>query len=173
MCICAGMALAALAVLALVWPATARSWVVSFPRNRVAAWVLSALALFWVANIVQHGRLGRFEPWKVYVWPGYTVALIAVGLFMDDLLAVRALGGILLLGANPVLRAVRLHDSPWASLVAAVTYGVIVLGIAWILGPYRFRRWLSWMLSPERYRWTCSGVLLLGALLCALGLTVL
>ncbi len=144
------------------WPDHVRRWAVAFPRNRWAAMILTAVALFWVVQIVHHARLGRVEPVKSWLWPMWPVATATLVTFMDELLAVRALGGLMLLAMNPLLRAGRLHPSQWTPVVAVMAYAVIIAGLAWILGPYRFRQWISWCASPK-YRLPTVVILALSA----------
>ncbi|MCX7819965.1 MAG: hypothetical protein N2652_12295 [Kiritimatiellae bacterium] len=161
----------ALAAVSFVRPAVIRATFARFPRHRGWAWALSAVALFWVAWIVGHARLGRFEHLKVWLWPGYVVSVAAVGFLMDELLAVRALGGLVLLAANPLLRAARLHPSPWSVAMSLFAYAAVIAGIAWVLGPYRFRRWTAWLWDERRVRHTASAIAALGVVFVALALT--
>lgn len=149
-----------------------RGWMASFPRNRPAGWILSAVALLWVAWIVYHARLGGFDAWKPWIWLAGPVTFGAVVLFMDELLAPRALGGLILLAANPMLQAARTGDSSWSAVLSAFTYVLIVAGIAWMLGPYRFRRWTAWLTDGARARLTGTGLLAVGLLLAGLAVTV-
>lgn len=158
-----GCAMGLLAMLSFRRPEAVRLALQRFPRHRGWAWVLSAAALFWAAWIVAHARLGRFEHLKVWLWPTYVVSVIAVGTLMDELLAVRAFGGLVLLGANPLLRAARLHPSPWSVVITLFGYAAVVAGIAWVLGPYRFRRWTSWLWDAARVRRTSLALALVGA----------
>ncbi len=152
-----------------IWREPVQRAVAAFPRHRWAGIVLSAVALFWATAIVHQARLGRFELVKPWLWPFWPVAVGAVALFMDELLAVRALGGLLLLAMNPVLRSVRLHPSPWTAVIAVLAYVVIVVAMAWVLGPYRFRRWIGWGVAPGRAAVFAAALGGIGVLLALLG----
>lgn len=152
-------------------PGTARGILSSFPRNRPAAWVLTAMALAWVAWIVYHARLGRFDALKPWIWVAGPVAFGLTVVFVDELLAARALGGLLLLAANPILQTARVNDSPWSVVVSAFTYVLIVAGIAWMLGPYRFRRWTAWLTDGARARMTGLALAATGLVLAGLAVT--
>jgi hypothetical protein len=164
-CIAGGIAL-------LARPEAVRGWLAAFPRNRPAAWILTAVALAGVAWIVYHARLGRFDSLKPWIWLAGPVSLGLIVVFVDELLAPRALGGLLLLAANPMLQAARVSDSPWSVVVSAFTYVLIVAGIAWMLGPYRFRRWTTWLTSGARARVTGAVLAAAGLLLAGLSVTV-
>lgn len=169
--ICGGACVAAGAAL-VVSPGAARGGLAAFPRSRPAAWILTAIALAWVAWIVYHARLGRFDTLKPWIWVAGPVAFGLTVVFVDELLAARALGGLLLLAANPILQAARVNDSPWSVVVSAFTYVLIVAGIAWMLGPYRFRRWTAWLTDGARARVTGTVLASTGLVLAGLAVTV-
>lgn len=144
----------------------------AFPRNRPAAWLLTAAAVGWVAVIVHGAQLGRFDVAKPWFWLIVPVSYGLIVAFVDELLAARALGGLLLLAANPMLRAARVHESPWSAAVSLFAYVLVVAGIAWMLGPYRFRRWTAWLTADARVRPAAAGFLAIGLALAGLGLAV-
>lgn len=121
-------------------PESVSNALLRFPRSRTAAWLLSAAAVAWTAWIVHGASLGRFaflEPW---VLPAAPVVWILVNRWMDELLAPRALGGLLLLAANPLLRSVRMHPSSWSRMPAVLAYLFVLAGITLVLSPHLFRR---------------------------------
>jgi hypothetical protein len=154
-------------------PARCRALLSSFPRHPGAAWALTAACVLWVTWIVWHAALGRFE----FLKPGLYLAAPAVFFllihFLDELLAARALGGLLLLMANPVLNAARWHDTPWRFVMTALAYAWVVAGMALVLSPYLFRRWSRVAAADDaRCRATGIAALALAALLVGLGLTL-
>ncbi|HPJ56130.1 MAG TPA: hypothetical protein PLK81_00595, partial [Kiritimatiellia bacterium] len=69
------------------------------------------------------------------------VALLAsVVYFLDELLAPRSLGALLLLLANPLLLGVRWADSAWRIVPVLIAYAWVVIGCALMLHPWLFRR---------------------------------
>ena len=84
-----------------------------FSRNIPAAWILTALDVAWVAWIVFHASLGWFDPLKPALYILAPMSFLAMVFFMDELLAPRALGGLLLLLANPVLNSARWLETEW------------------------------------------------------------
>jgi hypothetical protein len=145
----------------------------AFPRNEWAGWILCAVALSWTALIVLHAPLGRFEEWKpalYFVAPGAFVLMV---FFLDELLAPRALGGLLLLVANPVLNIARWHPSNLRLVVTVVAYLLVVAGILLVLSPYRFRQATEWSCASRgRCRAVGTVGVALGTVLVVLGLTV-
>lgn len=157
-----GALCAALGGWCIARPSHAANALRCFPRSRAAAWSCSAAALGWTAWIVHGASLGRFaflEPW---VLPAAPVVLILVNRYMDELLAPRALGGLFLLAANPMLMAVRMHPSAWSRVPALIAYLCILAGIALVLSPHLFRRALAPLLrAPQRLR--RAGAILAGS----------
>lgn len=158
----------------VVWlrfPAAARAGMMAFPRSKWPGWVLTAICIFWVAWVVQHAALGRFEGLKPLV-PVAAVALLAAMVWLlDELLAPRALGGLLLLLANPMLNGVRWADSAWRFVPVLIAYAWVIAGCALMLHPWMFRKWTErfWG-SAGLVRAAGWGKLLAGAVLLAAGL---
>lgn len=146
-----------------------RGWM-AFPRSKVPGWVLTAVGVVWVAWVVQHASLGRFDGLKPLI-PFAAVGLFgAMVYFLDELLAPRALGGLLLLVANPILMGVRWAESAWRIVPVLMAYAWVLFGCALMLHPWLFRklgdRFLS---SDEAIRRLGWGKLLGGAVLLAAG----
>lgn len=149
---------------ALAKPEAVRREVAAFPRRVWAGRLLAALALAWAAAIVLHADLGRFAFVKPYLYVLTPAAIGLTGWLLSELLAPRALGGLLLLAANPVLAAARWADSPWRIAVALAAYFGVVAGTYWVVSPHGFRRGLHPVFAtPARARAA-------GLVLAALGL---
>lgn len=157
----------------IFWPGRVREGLLAFPRSRFPALALTAVDVAWVMIIVLRAPLGRFEWIKPYLYVAGPVAYLLLIFFMDELLAPRALGGFLLLAANPVLQAARWHASNLRLVVTVLAYVWVVAGILLVLGPYYFRRMAEWSTSSEtRCRRLGIARLALGGVLLALGLFV-
>src|SRR5215211_6880098 len=76
-----------------------------FPRSRIAGIVLLAIDLgwsFWLVSTMEMGEFSSFRrPFLIALPIGFFLTLR----FVDEFLAVRALGILLLLGAEPLLDA--------------------------------------------------------------------
>ena len=168
-----GGVLTALSVPALLaterWQASLRA----FPRSVAAGWLLSAVDLVWVGWIMYNGQLAWFNPYKIWLSIIAPAAIVILNLFMEELLAARALGGLLLLLAHPMLNAARWHEAESALLVKLLAYAFVVAGMFLVLAPYEFRRYFAWwMTSPGRFRAGSAALLLLGLALVGLSVTV-
>lgn len=135
----AGGVIVAVNLVCVLAPAQMREALRVFPRSRLPAWVLLAFDVTWVAWVMLHAPLGRFEYVKPWLYAAAPAAFVLMAVFMDELLAPRALGGLLLLVANPVLNAARWHESNWRLVMTVIAYLWVVAGIALVLSPYRFR----------------------------------
>lgn len=164
------MAINAALVLA---PGRMRRLALDFPRSRWPAWLLTAVDLCWAGWVVYHAELGRFNGLKPSLFLLTPLAIGLVAFFMDELLAPRALGGLLLLLANPILNAARWHPSPWHFVLTALAYVWVAAGIVLVLSPFRFRQVADFATrTPLRCRVGGLARLAFGALLLVLGLSV-
>jgi hypothetical protein len=139
-----GAVLTALGAAVAAQPAVLDRIRAGFPRSRLAGGILAAAALAWAGYIVYHAPLGRFEALKPGLILAVPVAFLLVFFFMDELLAPRALGALLLLVATPVLESARWHPSSARLVVVVVAYAVVVKGMALVLNPYLLRKALEW-----------------------------
>ena len=153
------------------FPAAVRAGLVAFPRSQVPGWILTVVGVCWVAWVVQHAALGRFEGLKPLIPVAAVLLAGAMVYFLDELLAPRALGGLLLLVANPVLNAVRWADSAWRFVPVLIAYAWVIAGCALMLHPWLFRKWVERFCRTDgALRAAGWGKTLVGAVLLAAGL---
>lgn len=154
-------------------PRATRGALRAFPRHRLSGWVLTTVVLAWSGWLLYHGPLGFLEPYRSWLFALVPLAIVLTGLFVDELLAPRALGGLLLLVPAPLLDAARWHPSAWRYVIIAVAYAMVIKGAALVVSPYLFRRLSERLASDDAAcrRWGMAGVLG-GAGLLALGLLV-
>ena len=131
-----------------------------FPRSRVAGIVLLTICLgwtFWLLATIQMGEFSSFRrPLLIALPIGYVLALR----FVDEFLAVRALGILCLLAAEPLLDAAFLRYETSRMLVTVFAYLLIVAGLFWVAIPYVLRDQINWI-ARSVFRWRCLHVLLL------------
>jgi len=145
----------------------------ALPRNRLAGWLLTALNLFWVAWIVHHAFLGRFEFLKPFIYVAAPVGFLLIIFFMDELLTSRMLGGFLLLLANPVLIAARWELTSWRLVMTVLAYVWVIAGITFVLSPFRFRQFIEFVTKHEKWnRGIFAARAVFGAAILYLGLFV-
>lgn len=159
-------------------PSFARLLIKKFPRNKWSGWALVAGDLVWVAYLAFNSpmfksfvaRLG--EP-QVVLCILVPIIFLLTAALMDELLAPRALGGLLLLVVAPILPAARWHQSNWSFVLTVFAYLVVVIGIILVLSPYQFRKAMApWAKNDRLCRiWGTIG-LTFGILFLVLGMAV-
>ena len=157
----------------LLKPATMRALIKAFPRNRPAAWILTTIDLIWAGILLNQAPLGRFDSFKPFLYVLVPVAILLVGFFVDELLAPRALGGLFLLIATPILDIARWHDSPARLIVTVLAYLIVIKGLVLVIAPYKVRLTSERFLNTDaRCRLACGAGTLIGAILIGLGFFV-
>ena len=125
-----------------------------FPRSRAAGVVLLTICLvwtFWLLATIQMGEFSSFRrPLLIALPIGYVLAL----LFVEEFLAVRALGILCLLAAEPLLDSAFLRYEPSRLLVTVFAYLLIVAGLFWVAIPYVLRDQINWS-ARSVSRWRC------------------
>lgn len=146
----------------LLAPAAAQRALAAFPRSRAAAWILTALDLAWVVLIMRGASLGRFDILKPYLPLAGVATFAAIVWGLDELLAVRALGGLLLLLGDPILDAVRWTGGAWPIAAAILAYILVIVGAVWVLWPWTFRKTHERLTkTPLRWRlWSALWIVL-------------
>jgi hypothetical protein len=151
--ITAGAFLVLVGLLGLLKPELA-SVVQRFPRSRVAGVIVITICLmwtFWLLATVQMGEFSTFRrPLLIALPIGYALALR----FVDEFLAVRALGILCLLAAEPLLDAAFLRYETSRLLITVFAYVLIVAGLFWVAIPYILRDQINWS-ARSVFRWRC------------------
>ena len=127
-------------LLMLLAPDASRRALTAYPRSRAAAWILTAVCVAWVVLIMRGASLGRFDILKPYLPLAGLATFAAVVWGLDELLAVRALGGLLLLLGDPILDGVRWAGGFWPIAAALLAYALVITGAVWMLWPWTFRK---------------------------------
>lgn len=155
-------------------PSGTRRALAAFPRNVWLGRVLAAVALAWSTALVMDMPLGFVEPYKMGLYGVGPIVYCLVIFLMDELLAARALGGLLLLVAEPALAATRAPGlSAWRLVIVALAYAWVVAGMALVLGPYWFRKTVEVVCRTDtRCRWVGGVGVGAGILMIVLGVTV-
>lgn len=142
--IMAGLFLLLLALPNLVAPNLLRGLAGRLPRSRVLGIVLLTIALFWSFWLLSTMEMGEFSnfrrPLQIILPIGYFLVLR----FVDEFLAVRALGMLCLLAAEPLLDAAFLRTESSRLLVTVFAYILIVAGLFWVMMPYLLRDEINW-----------------------------
>ena len=103
--IIAGAFLLLVSLPALVLPGPVRAALAKFPRAKVAGAILLTLAFIWSFWLLVTMEMGEFSGFRRPLMIALPIGYILVLRFVNEFLAVRALGILLLLAAEPLLSA--------------------------------------------------------------------
>jgi len=158
----------------VIAPTPARNVLKAFPRSRVAAGILTVVDLAWVVWLLMDINLGWFEAYRVSIYVMAPIVWLLLMYFVDELLAVRALGGLMLLLPVPILDAARFHPSPGRFVLIIGAYAMVVMGSIFVVTPYRMRLFLNFFMRDrdDLTRWFGLAGLVVGSVLVVLGIAV-
>jgi hypothetical protein len=142
-----------------------RRWLKEFPRSRAAGTVLILIAGIWSLILIRTMDLGEFARLRTVMSIAVVAGTFLAWRYMEEFLAVRALGMIALLAAEPLLSAAYLKPDPTRLLVVVLAYAWIVLGLFWVGVPWTLRDQISWLTARlARYQAAAWGGVIYGAL---------
>lgn len=160
-----GLALIGAHLFAVLRPADCRRWLKEFPRSRVAGTILIALAAVWSFFLVQSMDLGEFGRLRTVMLVAIVAGAFLAWRYVEEFLAVRALGMLALLAAEPILEATFLRGETSRLLLVVLAYAWILAGLFWVGLPWLLRDQIAWLVSREaRYRAAAWGGLVYGIL---------
>jgi hypothetical protein len=168
----AGLFLLLVGMPGLIKPELARGFAQGLPRSRVAGFVFLTVDLFWSLWLLATMEMGEFSSFRRPLLIILPIGFFLVLRFVDEFLAVRALGILFLLGAEPLLDAAFFRTEPSRLLVTVFAYLLILVGLFWVTMPYLLRDQINWSARrPWRWRLTHGLVLLYGAAILAYAVT--
>src|SRR5437870_4720 len=148
----AGFVLCLLGAAGFAMDGSARRFMSDFPRSRAAGIVLLAIDLIWSFWLVSTMEMGEFTAFRrpfLFILPiGFFLTLR----FVDEFLAVRALGILALLLAEPLLDAAFFRYESSRLALTVLAYLLVVLGLIWVMVPYKLRDQINWF-SKTTARW--------------------
>lgn len=171
MALVAGAVLCLFGALGFSAPATSVARARSFPRSRWAGIILLAIDLVWSLWLLATMEMGEFSVFRRPLLIALPIAFFLAIRFVEEFLAVRALGIFLLLAAEPLLSAAFFRYEKSRLVLTVLAYIIIVLGLIWVMIPYKMRDYLDW-LGNLLGRWRALNALIFiyGAVLLILAL---
>src|SRR5262245_30271148 len=142
--IIAGAFLIIVGLIGLIKPDFA-SVVRRFPRSRAAGIVLLTICLAWTLWLLATIQMGEFAGFRRPLLIGLPIGYVLALRFVDEFLAVRALGILCLLAAEPLLDAAFLRYETSRLLVTVFAYLLIIAGLFWVAIPYLLRDQINWI----------------------------
>jgi hypothetical protein len=168
-----GVLVVAAHAFALAKPGLMQGWLHRFPRSYEAGVFLTIAATAWFYFMVKWMDLGEFDKWRNPVLLITPIAGVLAIFFMRDFLAVRALGTLVLLLAEPLLESAFMRPETIRLFLVILVYVAVLLAMFWVGMPYTLRNQITWVsATPQRWRGAALAGLVYGAILCAGGLTV-
>jgi hypothetical protein len=142
------------------------------PRSRITGIVLLTIALFWCLWLLSTIEMGEFASFRRPLLIALPIGYILVMRFVDEFLAVRALGILCLLAAEPLLDAAFLRYEMSRLVVTVFAYLLVIAGLFWVTLPYLLRDQINWTTgSNARWRIVSGGALIYGAVTLVLAFT--
>ncbi len=170
--IIAGVLLLLVGLPGVLKPDSCRGLASRFPRSRNAGIVLLSIDLLWCFWLLATMEMGEFANFRRPLLIALPIGFFLVMRFVDEFLAVRALGILFLLGAEPLLDAAFFRNEASRLLVTVFAYLLIVAGLFWVMMPYLLRDQLNWSTrNPSRCRALHLVALLYGAAILACAFT--
>jgi hypothetical protein len=138
-----GAALVLLSLPGLLKPDLA-ALVQKFPRSRIAGFIVLTVDLVWTMWLLATIEMGEFSSFRRPLLIAVPVGYVLTLRFVDEFLAVRALGIFCLLAAEPLLDAAFLRYEASRLLVTTFAYVLIIAGLFWVMIPYLLRDQINW-----------------------------
>src|SRR5260370_35708051 len=154
----AGIALVLLSLPRLMKPALVQDWLKRFPRSGVGGIILLTLILVWSFWLLATMEMGEFSSFRHPLMIVLPIGYVLVLRFVEEFLAVRALGILCLLAAEPLLEAAFFRYETSRLFVTVLAYLLIVAGLFWATMPYLLRDHIIWS-AESNTRWrTVHGI---------------
>jgi hypothetical protein len=123
-----------------------------FPRSHVAGIILLSIVLVWTFWLVATIEMGEFSAFRRPLLIALPIGYLLTLRFVEEFLAVRALGILCLLAAEPLLDAAFLRYETSRLLVTVFAYLLIIAGLFWVGVPYILRDQINWS-TRSMFRW--------------------
>jgi hypothetical protein len=124
-----------------LWPRGAAAWVGAFPRHVWAGRILAAVDILWSAWLLMQMGFAWVDAHRILVYAATPVAYFLAILFVDDLLAARALGGFMVLVPLPLLESAFVHPAASRLIMTSFAYLLVIGGIVLVWSPFKWRQW--------------------------------
>ncbi|MGC3990894.1 MAG: hypothetical protein QM796_14700 [Chthoniobacteraceae bacterium] len=149
-----------------------KAFLTSFPRAKFLGQALFTLAALWFFLLTAYMDLGEYTGFKPKI---LMVTVVAYGLvlkFAQDYLAVRALGILLLLAAEPILESAFLQPQTSRLFLVTLAYVWVTAALFWVGMPWLMRDQINWLVKKDgAYKLLCGAGLSYGVVLVILSLT--
>jgi hypothetical protein len=142
---------------ALLRPGPVQKWLRKLPRSKPLGALLLIVDSVWALLLVATMDLGEFSHLRMALLVVIIVATFLTLRYVDEFLAVRALGILLLLVAEPLIEAAFLRPETGRLLLVAWAYALAILGMVWVGLPYLLRDQVDWV-RQSRKNWNAAAL---------------
>ena len=163
----AGIVLLLVSLPGLVKPVSVQDWLKRFPRSGIAGAFLLTVTLIWSFWLLATMEMGEFSGFRKPLLILLPIGYVLVLRFVEEFLAVRALGILCLLAAEPLLEAAFFRYETSRLFLTVLAYVMIIAGLFWVTMPYLLRDQINWS-AQNNARWR-----IVHGIAAAYGLTVL
>src|ERR1700745_1096220 len=141
---------------ALLRPNDSQKFLLKLPRSRTAGVILFGGDAVWCFWLISTMDLEEFSWLRPYVQLAIPVLFFLTVIFVDELLAARALGIFAMLIAEPMISSAFLRPEVWRLLIVFLAYVWLTLGMFWVGKPYLLRDQINWI-TKSLFRWRALG----------------
>ncbi|MDD5199756.1 MAG: hypothetical protein PHC88_08125 [Terrimicrobiaceae bacterium] len=165
-----GLAVGALLILfhafAIAAPGVVMPFLRAFPRSQTLGTALLLTGTIWAFWLVVTMDLGEFARLRGPMLLAVPIGAALTWKFVDEFLAVRALGILALLAADCLLDAAFLRPEVSRLVLVVLAYAWIFAGLFLVGMPYILRDLIAWLLgTTTRYRQAAIAGILYGVIL--------
>jgi hypothetical protein len=156
--IVAGAVLVLISLPGFIKPAMTQTWLKRLPRSRVAGVLLLTVVLVWSFWLLATMEMGEFSSFRRPLLIVLPIGYVLIIRFVDEFLAVRALGILCLLAAEPLLETAFFRYETSRLFVTVFAYLLVLAGLFWVTMPYLLRDQINWS-AQSNARWhTVHGI---------------
>ena len=168
----AGVVLVLIGLPGFFQPRGVQDFAKRLPRSLLAGVIFLTIDLIWTFWLLSTMEMGEFASFRRPLLIALPVGYLLVLRYLDEFLAVRALGILCLLAAEPLLDAAFFRYEPSRLVVTVFAYLLVVAGLFGVTMPYLLRDQIDWsMRNNMRWRFLNGLVVAYGAIIIALAMT--
>ncbi len=152
-----GLLLIAAHAFALLRPKATRDFLQTLPRSRSIGCILLLVVTIWSWLLAKNIDLGEFSNWRPKLLIFIPVAAWLTWQYVEEFLAARCLGMLVLLAAEPLLESAFLRPEMSRLFLVTLVYAWVAFALFWIGMPYTLRDQISWVTKTEG-RWKTAAL---------------
>ena len=142
---------------ALLRPKVTRDFLQTLPRSRSIGLVLLLVVAVWSWLLAKNIDLGEFSNWRPKLLIFIPVAAWLTWQYVEEFLAARCLGMLVLLAAEPLLESAFLRPEMSRLFLVTLVYVWVSFALFWIGMPYTLRDQIAWV-SRSEGRWKAAAL---------------